>query len=339
MKLYHLLFIAANLGFSYLVLNYSYSYLKSKNFLDYPNKRSLHSIPKVRGGGIAIMISYELFMTLYYLSGSLSLPFFLSQISGGLILGTSGWLDDKRSIHAGPRFIAQVVSALAALYFLDSLSSITILGTSLNLTGLGNILFILYAVWMINLYNFMDGIDSIAVSQLIIPSVFLVFFFLIQGPGEMAMVPLLAISSSIFFYRYNWPPSKMFIGDVLSGFLGYYFAVFTLHLNNKTEVSIFLIPILMAVYIYDATVTLIKRSGRREKIWEAHSNHYYQKFAKKYGHKKVVLIVILADLLLFIPAYLTLKYPQYDLFICLITYAILGSSVHIIDHIYLKQDS
>ncbi|GAJ19638.1 unnamed protein product, partial [marine sediment metagenome] len=91
---------------------------------------------------------------------------------------------------------------------------------------------VIYITWLINLFNFMDGIDGIAISQAIIPSIFLVVFFGYNGHYEVLYLAIIMIISSMFFYKYNWAPSKMFMGDVLSGFLGYYFAVLTLYINN-----------------------------------------------------------------------------------------------------------
>jgi Fuc2NAc and GlcNAc transferase len=129
----------------------------------------------------------------------------------------------------------------------------------------------------------------------------------------------------------------MFMGDVLSGFIGYYFASLTLFINNELELSIFIIPVLLSVFIYDATVTLFKRIIRKEKIWQAHNDHIYQKFAKVYGHKKVTIAVIIINFILFIPAYVIFKFPEYDLYVASVTYLFLFITISSLDRKYLKD--
>jgi len=93
----------------------------------------------------------------------------------------------------------------------------------------------------------------------------------------------------------------------------------------------------MSVFIYDSTLTLFKRILNREKIWEAHSNHSYQKFAKIYGHKKVITAIIAVNFLLFIPGYLTLKFSEYDLYFCLLTYFTLGCVIFFLEKKYIMK--
>ncbi len=326
MKLLFLLF--ANGVFSWFSLKLLYSFLRKKKIFDLPNNRSLHGRPKVSAGGLAILISYSLFIFLFFIFDYISIRLMLSQLIGGFILGLVGWFDDIKSIPIVIRFPAHISVSIIALLFFNGFFSVNLLAGTVYLPIIGNVIMLLYISWLINLFNFMDGIDGIAISQTIIPSLFLAVFFGHGGHYEVLYLVIIMIISSIFFYKYNWAPSKMFMGDVLSGFLGYYFAILTLYNNNILKYSFFLIPILMAIFIFDATFTLIKRIFRREKIWIAHSSHYYQQFAKVYGHKKVSIVIIIINIFLFVPAFLVLKYQQYDLYITILTYSFLGLLIY-----------
>lgn len=291
---------------------------------DFPNDRSLHTEAKIRGGGAAILISFIIFTSILYFLEYIPSKLFLSQVIGSITLGVIGWIDDKKGLSAKFRFSIHIILAVIALILCNGFSSINNIKIIVNLSFIGNIIMIFYIVWMINLYNFMDGIDGLAISQALIPSIFLAMYFGLHGEIEVSLLSMVLIFSSVFFYNYNWPPSKMFMGDVLSGFLGYYFAIMTFYLYNELHYSFFLIPVLMTVFIYDSTATLIKRVIRKEKIWEAHNEHYYQKFAKIYGHKKVTVCIICLDILLYLPAYLLIKFPKYDILLTIIAYSFIS---------------
>jgi Fuc2NAc and GlcNAc transferase len=332
-----IIFIIFNFFISGILLKTVYNFLLKKNIIDIPNQRSLHTTPKVRGGGIAILLCYELFVLLFFLFGYITDVLFISQIAGGVILGTVGWIDDRNHVPVITRIFFHLLSAIILLFLFDCYTVINILGINYYVYGFGAVIFVFLTIWMINLYNFMDGIDGIAVSQLIMPSIFIIVILGLNHNYEVSLLSLIMIASSLFFYKYNWPPSKMFMGDVLSGFIGYYFASLTLYINNVLQLSIFIIPVLMSVFIYDATVTLFKRIIKKEKIWEAHNDHYYQEFAKVYGHKKVTIAVIIIDFILFIPAYVIFKFPKFDLYIALFTYIFLSAIIFLFKRKYLKD--
>ncbi len=331
------LFIIVNLLFSFFLTKKVYLYLNRKNIIDVPNQRSLHIVPKVRGGGIAILLSYEIFILIMFSFNYLNKDIYYTQVLGGLLIGFVGWHDDKGDVPVLLRFVLQIVSAIVLLYFFNWFSQLNILGMQYNLLMTGNVIFALYTVWLINLYNFMDGIDGIAISQLIVPSIFIAVFFTLQGHLDVAVLAVIMVCSALPFYKYNWPSSKMFMGDVLSGFLGFYFASLTLYINNYLNLSFLLIPVLLAPFIFDATFTLIKRLLKREKVWRAHNSHYYQQFAKVYGHKTVTVGVIAINIFLYIPAYLILKYPEYDLFISLIVYFFIAILMYFLKGLYLSE--
>ena len=332
-----ILLAVSNVVFSWFSLEFVYRYLKKKNIIDIPNKRSLHSEPKVRAGGIAILASYLLFIFLYSLFGYIGVYLLLSQFVGSLILGTTGWFDDRKGLPVWIRFSAHICSSVTMLFLFNGMPSIYIFDRQFHISLFGTVFMIFFSTWMINLYNFMDGIDGLAISQLIVPSIFLATFFGLNGYLEITYLTVIMILSSMCFYKYNWPPSRMFMGDVLSGFLGYYFAFLTLYINNVLHHSFFIVPLLMSVFIYDASFTLIKRIINKEKIWHAHSSHYYQQFAKVYGHKKVSIAIIIINILLYFPSFLLIKFPTFDVHITILTYLLLAVMILFLKRKLLKN--
>jgi len=203
--------------------------------------------------------------------------------------------------------------------------------------GVVSFFLVFYVVSMINIYNFMDGIDGLAISEANTTLIFLLFFSLIKMDYTFTFLLLSLFIPLLFFYKYNWSPARMFIGDVLSGFLGFFFAMLTFYLWQKFKISFWLVPLLMMVFIFDSSLTLVKRLGRREKFWLAHNTHYYQRFAKKFGHKKVTKFIISLNFLLYGPALIIIFFPTYDFLVFAGTYIALFVFISLLEKRYLLE--
>lgn len=156
-------------------------------------------------------------------------------------------------------------------------------------------------VWLINLFNFMDGIDGIAAMETVFVAAGLLAVGGWQGSGNW-MTALLAASSAGFLV-FNWPPAKIFMGDVGSGFLGFALGVVALHFANAESVGIWGFAILAGAFIVDATVTLIVRLLHRERVSQAHRNHVYQKLSRRWGSHLVATLAYLAvNVVVLLPA-------------------------------------
>jgi Fuc2NAc and GlcNAc transferase len=145
---------------------------------------------------------------------------------------------------------------------------------------------------MINLYNFMDGIDGLAGIETLCVSTLGTLLFAWSGLGGLADVVLVLGGATAGFLIWNWPPAKIFMGDVGSGFLGYVFGV--LALSSAKERPWLLWPwlILLSVFIVDATVTLMKRVITGARWYEAHRSHAYQHAARRWdSHSKVTVAI------------------------------------------------
>ena len=153
-----------------------------------------------------------------------------------------------------------------------------------------NVLTILVVVWCINLYNFMDGMDGLAGGMGVIGFNCLAWLGWLAGNNLFMFMALIIAAANLGFLLHNFPPAKIFMGDVGSITMGYLVAFFSLW-GIKAQIFTWWIPILIfSPFIVDATITLIKRVFKREKVWEAHKSHYYQKLVQiGWGHRKTAI--------------------------------------------------
>jgi len=149
---------------------------------------------------------------------------------------------------------------------------------------------LLVVVWVINLYNFMDGMDGFAGGMSLFGFAFLASFGLAKGAEFFSLVALLLSASSLGFLMYNFPPAKLFMGDVGSVTLGYLVAGLSLW-GIRDGIFSWWVPVLVfSPFFVDATVTLLRRLLKGEKVWQAHRSHYYQRLVRiGWGHKKTVI--------------------------------------------------
>jgi len=191
----------------------------------------------------------------------------------GAVLTLTGLVDDLRGVSAGLRLCVQVLATLPMLVLLPF--------------GLfaGAVVGFLW-VWMINLYNFMDGIDGMAAWQGILAAGGAAALMLLDGRDAGMWAPAAAVATACLgFLLLNRPPARVFMGDAGSAFLGYVFGGLALYTGVSGVLSPMIWLILLGVFIVDATVTLALRIWRRERWWVAHRQHAYQRLAAgRWGH-------------------------------------------------------
>jgi len=137
-------------------------YALSRSLMDIPNARSSHSVPTPRGGGVAIVLAYLAVLPLVGYQGWLSWPLVVGLMGTGALVAVIGFLDDHGHIAARWRLLAHFMAAAWLLAWLPELPRLALLGTSFDLGLIGYVLAAVMLVWLLNLYNFMDGIDGIA---------------------------------------------------------------------------------------------------------------------------------------------------------------------------------
>ena len=269
--------------------------LRRRGMLDYPNERSSHFDPTPRGGGIAVTISILLAWIALHKVGLVASSF-VSIALGTSLLALVSWIDDLRGLSPGMRLVAQGAAVTIGILVLPSTRSAleAWLGSTLFFVAAG-----LVWIWWINLFNFMDGIDGLAVSEAAAICSGLLLFALVGDGADPAAALLAAgiIGAAIGFLVWNWSPARIFLGDVGSVPLGYLSGFLLLDLASRGRWKIALI--LPLYFLADATITLLRRLLAGERVWEPHRQHFYQQAVRNgLPHSAVVKRVIAANLLL-----------------------------------------
>ncbi len=258
--------------------------------LDDPTHRSLHDVPKPRTGGIAIFIS--IFATWLIIALTQDVEKFIYYVLVGLcLLSVISYIDDRYSIPQIWRLLIHILAAILLVLSGIGLSASDIqVDKFIDNTFVLNGLTILVVVWCINLYNFMDGMDGLAGGMGVIGFGCLAWLGWFAGNNLFMLMALIIAAANLGFLLHNFPPAKIFMGDVGSITMGYLLAFFSLW-GIQANIFTWWIPILIfSPFIVDATITLIKRLYNREKVWEAHKSHYYQKLVQSgWGHRKTAI--------------------------------------------------
>lgn len=291
-----LFFLAAlSLGLTGLVRRYAL-----RRLLDVPNARSSHSQPTPRGGGLAILITLGVGLT-QFTDQSWGPHSLKGALLGGLPLAVIGFLDDHFGVPARWRFLVQILSAIWVFWALGGTLPPDFMPRWL-LMALG----VPLLVWLVNLYNFMDGIDGIAGSQALF--VFCTAAFLMMTGKENALdafegsVALMAGASTLGFLIWNWPPAKIFMGDVGSGPLGFLIGVLALFSSAEGVLALPVWLILNGVFLVDASLTLLIRLARGDRWYEAHRAHAYQHASRIFqSHLSVTRAVSLINVSWLLP--------------------------------------
>jgi UDP-N-acetylmuramyl pentapeptide phosphotransferase/UDP-N-acetylglucosamine-1-phosphate transferase len=277
----------------------------SKFFLlDHPNARSLHDVPVPRTGGVAIIGSALLGLVAAVLlhvtpdasasneSGLLGWSSLMWILLLTVVLAGVSLLDDRIGLPVTVRLAAQISAGLILILGIGTsipTVEVPLLGTVIS--GPASTTFsVVLLVWMTNLYNFMDGMDGLAGGMTVAGGVGLAFFAWAGQNGLMAGVALLVAGAATGFLIHNFPPARIFMGDVGSIPLGFFFGSLMI-LGSRDRLFDLWVPIILfSPFVADATVTLIRRVVYGEKIWEAHRSHYYQRAVLLgWGHRRTVI--------------------------------------------------
>ncbi len=269
--------------------------LLKTNTLDIPNDRSMHAVPVPRGGGIALWLAVIPAWIGVLIIGGTFLPQAPALI-GFALLAVVSWMDDRKALPARIRFGAQVIAVVLTLAFLPT--GQLVFGGTLPL-WLDRIIAAFCWLWFINLTNFMDGIDGITgVESVHICFGFAVIALLTALPLRPEIyLALLLVGGLMGFLFWNWNPAKLFLGDVGSVPLGFLMGYILIKLGASGYLPAALI--LPLYYVADASLTLGYRMLYGFKFWEAHRTHFYQRAALKVGPKRVVALIMLANIALF----------------------------------------
>jgi len=261
--------------------------------IDVPNERSSHNVPTPKGGGVAIVISWFLGITVLFFMGYVEDSLYFALLSG-IILSVVSLIDDFINVKPFIRLIFQFITVIIAFYFLNGLRPFIIPELSLNNLYVIYPIVIIGMVWFINLFNFMDGVDGFASTEAILIS--LVIFVL---SGNIINLVLIGCIAGFLFW--NWPKAKIFMGDVGSTQLGFILVILGVYFHNKLEFSILNWIMLSSPFWFDATFTLYRRWRNKEKLSQAHRKHAYQRIVQAgFSHQKVNFYLIGINITLFV---------------------------------------
>lgn len=293
-------------GLTFLIKQYAIR----KRIVAIPNDRSLHVVPVPKGGGLAIVLTWYVGITIMFFLGVVERSLYFALLCG-ILLAVVSLIDDIKGLKPLYRLIIHFLTALAAFYFLNGLRPLILPGIHVNYNYIVYPLAIVGIVWFINLFNFMDGVDGFASTEAII--ICAVLFMM-----SWNLISLLFISCVLGFLFWNWPKAKIFMGDVGSTQLGFILVVLGIYFHNTLEFSILNWIMLASPFWFDATLTLFRRWRNGEKLSEGHCKHAYQRIVKAgFSHEKVNLFLILINIvnILFIAIYREIKFLQIPLFI------------------------
>ena len=266
-------------------------YALQRNLVDVPNSRSSHSSPTPRGGGVAIVTAF--FASLLALD---YLGFIDSRVLGALLVGGGatalvGFIDDRANLRVSVRIGVHLLATIWVLIELGDIPERVLANWGLHGVWIGDLAVLLILIWATNLFNFMDGIDGLAGSEAVFVGGAGALLNWYHGgmPGLTAAMLSLA-AACVGFLRWNWPPARIFMGDVGSGFLGFTLAVLGFASSQHGAMAIEVWAILSGVFLVDATVTLLSRIVRGDRWFEAHRLHAYQILVSRWqAHLPVTL--------------------------------------------------
>lgn len=279
---------------SYLTTGWLRDFLLNRRVFDVPTERSNHTQPIPKGGGLAIIgaiIAGHLALSVFGITWLQPYwPVFVS----ALFLASISWWDDLKGLPVLWRLTAHiaVVTATLALMPEHILVFQGILPVWADKLAVG-----LLWVWFINLYNFMDGIDGITASETLALCAGIALVGWMMDINSVVLSSLIIAAAIIGFLPWNWHPAKLFMGDTGSISLGFLVGWLLIEIAMTGYWVVALI--LPAYYLADSGITLLKRLSEGKKIWQAHSEHYYQ-YAVRQGrpHHHVVMGVSACNIIL-----------------------------------------
>jgi len=270
------------------------AHLCARAILDHPNERSSHATPTPRGGGIAVLAAVLPIWLLIEIFGPNSSRNALWPIGAALVLALVSWRDDVRGLSARMRFavhIGAVAIGLVAFVLREPIFQ-GVLPLWLDRLVAGFIW-----LWFLNLFNFMDGIDGITGGETAALGIGAALVSLAVAAEGDALYGLTIAAAALGFLWWNWHPAKIFMGDVGSVPLGYLLGWLLLDLASRGAWAAALI--LPLYYLADASLTLMRRLVRRERIWQAHREHFYQRAVQGgLSHSAVVGAILLVNVAL-----------------------------------------
>lgn len=277
---------------SYLLTNVLQRNAQRLQLVDFPNERSSHVNPTPRGGGLIFSTLFLVLFSWLAISEDLNPMISLAFIIAASIVAGVGLLDDIHSVSARIRIVFHAVATAVLLFSVNASLGI------INELWLMLFLF-LSGAWLINLTNFMDGIDGLAAIEVLsVGAILLLEMMIVPGNNQLLLPVALMMSCIAGFVILNWAPAKIFMGDIGSGFIGLFF----FYLILVSDISLLTWGVLLAGFWVDTTYTLLYRMFTGQRWYQAHRTHAYQKLAIRWqSHAKVSITLAAVNIVWLFP--------------------------------------
>jgi Fuc2NAc and GlcNAc transferase len=288
---------------SYFACKKAMSLARGSGRIALPGERQSHDHATPTGGGAGLVASIVAASAAAQYFTPLPAFWWHNMLPGIVLLSVVGWIDDKRPVSSLFRLLVQLAVSLWLLGF--GWSDFSVPGVWLFAV------IVLALVWMMNLYNFMDGSNGMAGFQGVFAGLVLFFLFLDGEQAGMAWLALSVASACAGFLPLNFPVARVFMGDAASVPLGFIFGAFLLYgvLNDSFGLATALL--IMSLFIIDATLTLFKRVFRGEQWYTAHAQHVYQRLiAHGWTHSRVLLLYQAINVIWVLPVLLLAEKNQ-----------------------------
>ncbi len=264
---------------------------------DAPNTRSLHTLPTPRTGGLAVLLGLGVAATA---GGEFPRGFSPWVLAATALVAATSFADDRRGLPPALRLVLQAVAAATVVWGAGlTVPEIWLPAFGTVQTGrAAGLLAFLGLLWMANLYNFMDGMDGFAGGMTAVGGTFLGVALLQHGAPGSARLSFALAGAAAGFLTQNWPPARLFLGDVGAVTIGFLVGVLTLTGATRAGLDPAVPLLVFAPFVLDATFTLVRRAARRERVWEAHRGHLYQRLVLAgWGHRRTLFLEIALMLL------------------------------------------
>ena len=273
-------------------------FIRYSLFIDKPNYRSTHLNPVPTAGGISMLVTYLLYVITLHnvldINNTTLIFLFISLLPIVIVC----IIDDLKEINIFVRLLAQFFSAILIIYYFQ----ISVDGNFINYLNQESFLIIIISIilsmWLMNLYNFMDGIDGYAISECIFVSFSSALIIYLNSEDNILYLYLVGFGlSSIGILIRNWYPAKIFMGDTGSVSIGFFFAFFIFYSASESMISIYTWLILLSIFISDSTYTLFVRIVTKKNITEPHLTHAFHilaanKNSQLFVTKKMIILNI-----------------------------------------------
>jgi Fuc2NAc and GlcNAc transferase len=297
-------------------------YLVTRQIIDHPNHRSSHRQATPRGGGLAMAAGLMLAVVSAVPADQIAMLLVVI-----LALTVLGWLDDRHDLPVSVRLLVQLLLAVGMLVWLGGVKVLSVAGVSITLPWLWSGLALIAVVWLINLHNFMDGSDGLAAMQGAWSGLAFGVLFAYAEQRSEAMVAFSLAAVCLAFLFWNRPPARLFMGDVGSVLLGGMIAWLALVGVVRGAISVWLSLMVCAVFVVDASLTLLARVRRGERWYTAHRQHAYQRLINAgWGHGRVLAMYTGVNAVVVLPALVIgVALPGWDFWLALVVSVLLAA--------------